>query len=176
MRRTVIALGMALVALGLTAPPAVAEQYGQDDPADATGSLTDIHAYGVNHRDDDVVVQVVFADLRRDSVAGLSVYFDTDKRSSGPEYVLGSGLGAGTDYTLTPTDGWKPVEQPLSCEHVVRLKWRTDLYRARLDRECLGSPDRLRISVKMRDDFDASHPITDWAPDRRRFSQWVAQG
>jgi hypothetical protein len=91
----------ALALTALTVAPAHAEFYSIDDPADAKGSLTDIYRLEANHGADNVLVKVRFNELMRSSAAGVSVFLDTDRDVKGPEYVLSSGLGDGTDYVLT---------------------------------------------------------------------------
>ena len=111
---------MAVPVLALTAlvaAPAHAEFYSIDDPADAEESLTDIYGLEANHGVDNVLVKVRFNELMRSSAAGVSVFFDTDRDVKGPEYVLSSGLGDGTDYVLTEADGstavvdWAPKKR-----------------------------------------------------------------
>jgi fructose-specific component phosphotransferase system IIB-like protein len=97
----------ALALTALAAVPAHAEFYSIDDPADAEESLTDIYGLEANHGSDRVLVKVRFNELVRSSAAGVSVFFDTDRGEKGPEYVLSSGLGDGTDYVLTEADGWR---------------------------------------------------------------------
>lgn len=155
----------ALLAAGLVASPAHAEQVRYADPADATASLTDIRGVLLDHRASAVVVKVGFTDLRRSSTAGpsgLTVYLDTVADRSGPEFLLTSGLQAGTDYQLLRTRGGRPYGDPLSCPHKLRLDFAADRLVFAAARTCLGSPERVRISVKMRDEWDSSHPVTDW--------------
>lgn len=175
-RSTAAALGGAALLLSTLAAPAQAEVYGIDDPADASASLTDIHALSVRHGADNVVVKVRFADLRRKGSAGMSVFLDSDRASAGPEYVLGMGLSDGTDYLLTPADGWRSAQQSVDCDYQAWLRYDRDVAKVWISRGCLDEPEEVRVSVKMTDDSDASHPITDWAPGKRRFTLPVAQG
>ena len=48
--------------------------------------------------------------------------------------------------------------------------------KAFIDRDCLGEPATVRVGVRMRDLFDASHPVTDWVPGTRRWSLGLAPG
>lgn len=171
--RTTSGIAALLLAATAWAAPAHAEIYGIDDPADAGGSLTDLHELRVRHTAENVVVKVRFADLRRTSHAGLSIYVDTDGSARGPEYVLGTGLGDGTDYTLARTDGWASSGAPLECGYELRLRWARDTGKATMSRECFDDPARVRVGVKMVDLYDGSHPIRDWAPGRRQFSLWL---
>ena len=177
MRTSTLGGAVATAALALTtlvAAPAQAELYGIDDGPDASGSLNDIHSLSVRHGAGKVVVRTTFADLRRNAVAGMSIFLDTDRGDRGPEYRLGTGLSDGTDYLLAAVEGWVDDGQPVTgCFYALRLRWARDFSRAAIDRDCLGTPAEVRVTVKMRDDFDASHPITDWAPGTRRWSLWL---
>lgn len=174
--------GVAAVALSATlgatllAPPARAEYYSIEDPDDASASMTDIYGLNVRHGDEVVAATVSFAELRRDSAAGLSVFFDADRARRGPEYVLSSGLGDGTDYVLTRARRWKGVGDPVDCDYEVRVKWGTERFRAVLSRECLGDPARVRVSARMGDNPTGERQVVDWAPARRRWSLWLDPG
>lgn len=176
--RTRISLA-AVPALGLAAllaAPAHAEFYSIDDPADAKASLTDIYGIEANHGSDNVLVKVRFNELMRSSAAGVSVFFDTDRDARGPEYVLSSGLGDGTDYVLTEADRWRGSDERVSCDYVARPKWGQEVFRAVLSRACFDRVPSLRISVKMVDQADGSHPVRDWAPKRKRWTLPIATG
>ena len=167
---TVSALAVLVVA------PAHAELYAIDDPADAQASLSDIRGLQVNHGSANFLVKVRFDELVRSSAAGVSVYLDTDRGAKGPEYVLSSGLGDGTDYVLTEADGWQGSDQRVDCDYSARPKWGKDVFRAVLSRDCLDDAPAVRVSVKMVDQADGSHPVMDWAPRRYRWTMPVASG
>jgi hypothetical protein len=169
-------IAAATMATTLLAPPAQAEYYSIDDPDDASASLTDIYGLNARHGTEVVTAAVTFADLRRDSAAGLSVFFDTDRSRRGPEYVLNSGLGDGTDYALTRARRWKGRGEPIDCDYEARVKWGMDRFRALVARECLGGPGRVRVSVRMADTSVGGRPVVDWAPARRRWSLWLDPG
>ncbi len=176
--RTRIALtaGAALALTGLAAAPAHAEFYSIDDPADARASLSDIYGVVANHGGNNLLVKVRFNDLVRSSAAGVSVFVDTDRDTRGPEYVLSSGLGDGTDYVLTAADGWHGSADRIGCDYSARPKWRKDVFRALISRDCLDGASSVRVSVKMVDLADGSHPVVDWVPKRHRWSLPIASG
>ena len=122
------------------------------------------------------LVKVRFNELMRTSAAGVSVFLDTDRDVKGPEYVLSSGLGDGTDYVLTEADGWRGSDDRVSCDYAARPKWGQEVFRAVLSRECFDRVPSVRVSVKMVDQADGSHPVRDWAPKRHRWSLPVATG
>jgi hypothetical protein len=177
MRTRISLLAVPAVALtALMAAPAHAEFYSIDDPADAKGSLTDIYALDANHGRENVLVKVRFAELMRSSAAGVSVFFDTDRGEKGPEYVLSSGLGDGTDYVLTAADGWRGSDDRVRCDYSARPKWGQEVFRAVVSRDCLDRATSVRVSVKMVDQADGSTPVVDWAPKRHRWTLPIASG
>jgi hypothetical protein len=164
-----------LSALAL-AGPAHAELGGYDDPADATASLTDIHALSVDHGPKRIKISLLFADLQATSEAGpagLTVYLDADRDEKGPDLALTTGLQAGTDYQLVETTGWQLDDEPLTCPHSVKLVPAEDVVRIVVARSCLGSPDEVRVGAKMVDEYDGSHPVVDWFRGTRRFTPWL---
>lgn len=167
----------ALALSALTAAPAHGEYYSTSDPADASASLTDIRALRAKHGAANVLVKVRFRDLTRSSAAGISVFLDTERGTKGPEYVLSSGLNDGTDYVLTEARGWRGSDERVDCPYEARLRWGAkNTFRVRISRECLGEPDSVRVSVRMVDQADGSHPVVDWSPDRRRWSLPIESG
>lgn len=174
--RRALTAGAALVLAGVVAAPAHAEFYSIDDKADASGSLTDIYGLDVNHGGNNLLVKVRFSELMRTSAAGVSVFLDTDRTEKGPEYVLSSGLGDGTDYVLTEADGWRGSDDRVSCDYTARPKWGNDVFRAVISRDCFDRVPQVRVSVKMVDQADGSHPIADWAPQRKRWTLPIASG
>lgn len=177
--RAALAAVLAAVALCYAAAPATAEAVTVKDPADATGSLTDIRAVRVAHGPQRLLVRVFFTDLQRDSdggPSGLSVFLDTDPARKGPEFRLSTGLQEGTDYALVRMSGWKVTGQRLTCAHSVRLDFAAHRVTARVARTCLGRPATVRVGVRMRDDYDASHPMTDWLGSARSFTRAVSAG
>lgn len=164
------ALATAALALGIQPGPVHADYYTIADPDEGVASLTDITGFTARHGSENLVVKVRFVDLRRNSLAGLSIFVDSDRTRKGPERVLGTGLGDGTDYALTRARRWRSVGERVDCDYDVRVKWGQDKIRARFARECFERAGILRVSVQMTDFHDGSHPVTDWAPRRRGWS------
>jgi len=174
--RICLTAGAALLLTGLVAAPAHAEYYAIDDPADASASLTDIYGVSAMHGGTNVLVKVRFNELMRSSAAGVSIFIDTDRDVKGPEFVLSSGLGDGTDYVLTEAVAWQGSDDRVDCDYAAQPLWGRDVFRALISRDCLGEPDSVRVSVKMVDQVDGSHPVADWAPMRKRWSLPIASG
>lgn len=174
--RTLALVALATLLLGAALAPASAEQATYPDPADATASLNDIRRVAVDHDADRLSVRVKVVDLRRRSdagPAGLTIRIDTRSGRPGPEFRLTTGLYAGTDYQLMRVRDGKAVGQPLTCTHAVRLGFARDVVRFSADHECLGAPARARVSVKMTDLYDGSHPITDWLGEPGSWTSWL---
>jgi hypothetical protein len=175
--RIVVAAGSALALATLAAAPAQAEYFSTSDPADASGSLTDIRAVRAKHGTANVVVKVRFQELTRSSAAGLSIFLDTDRGAKGAEYVLSTGLNDGTDYVLTEAAGWRGTDARVECDYEATYRWGArDSVRVRIGRECLDEPDSVRVAVKMADPTDGSTRVVDWSPERRRWSEPIEPG
>lgn len=169
------AAGLTIGLLGVAAP-AHAERYSIDDPADASASLNDIHAFTYVHGKATVRFVIDVEDLRAASTAGATVFFDTRGGRKGPEFALGTGLGSGTDYALFRTTGWKATnDHRVNCDYSLKLRYKTDKVVGTIARDCFGNPKRLRASVKMVD-VDGDDAVTDWAPGTRQFGLRVAAG
>jgi hypothetical protein len=180
LRRGALGAAVALALVGTAAGPASAERLGLDDPADVGGaSWSDILAVTAVHAPKKLVVLVDFAELKPSSQAGpssLSVFVDTDPSAKGPEFRVGTGLQAGSDYQLVRMENWKPVGEALTCPHLVALNFKANRARVRISRACLGNPDKVRIGVKMTDLYDGSHPVVDWLGKPRYLSVPIASG
>lgn len=174
--RAILLAATTVLALAVGVVPASAERASFPDPADMGGaSLNDIRRVTVHHGSHRVVITMGFVDLRHDSEegpAGLTMLLDTRPAHAGPEFRLTTGLYDGTDYQLRKITDGRPGE-PLTCSHHVRLDPAADTLRFRAGRGCLDQPTRLRIGVKMTDQYDASHPVTDWLGEPRSFTRWV---
>ena len=175
--RVLVPLSAAALLVGLVAAPASAERVAQSDPADMGGaSLNDIRRVTVNHTGLDVTVRVKVTDLRRRSdggPAGLTIRLDTRRAVHGPEYRLTTGMYAGTDYQLMKVEDGHPVGEPMTCDHHVRLGFRTDVVTFTAARRCLATPHRVRVGVKMTDLYDGSHPVTDWLGRPGSWTAWI---
>lgn len=177
MKHTTTGWGLALAsALAVLLAPAAAHATSQTlpDAAETPESRTDVTSTTVRHSTTHVVARVRFDDLRRRNNAGLSTYVDVDRGRRGPEYVLSTGLNAGTDYQLARVRRWQASGLPLQCEHSVRLRWVRDVAVVRISRGCLGEPSSARVTVLMTDLYDGVHAVVDWAPATRRFGTWLA--
>lgn len=175
--RILVPFATAALVAGLAAAPAAAERVSYADPADTSGaSLNDIRRVTVDHGAQRAVVRVKVEDLRRRSEAGsagLTVRIDTRSDRRGPEFRLSTGMYDGTDYQLQRMRRGKVVGDPLTCAHRVRLDFARDRVVVRAGAACLGSPDQIRVGVKMTDLYDGSHPITDWLGEPGSWTGWV---
>jgi hypothetical protein len=170
--RSVLAATALLVTTLAFAGPAAAQTTTVDDGADRPGSPSDIRTVTLRHQTDQVVVRTTFTDLRRTSSAGYKILIDTDAARTGPEFLLVSGLGDGTDYLMFRAEDWRIKGAPMTCTHQLRLNWAEDIARFTVNRGCLGSPDEVRIGVRMRDD---AHDVTDWMLGYRRWTPWMSR-
>lgn len=161
----------------LTTTSAYAEEAVVNDGADAAASLTDIRRVRVDHGTEQLKVRVNFPDLRKKAAAGLTIYVDRNPRRRGPEFGLATPLFSGSDYALLRMKRWKFIGTgPVECPYDVAFKWKRDVLVFTADRECFGDPDELRVGMRMRDQADPSHPVTDWLIGRRKFTDWLSAG
>ncbi|WP_235738652.1 hypothetical protein [Nocardioides alcanivorans] len=176
LKKGITATTAALAVLALTAPAAYADKTVIDDGADATASNNDILTVTIKHQAKKLVVRSDYTDLRKVSDAGsasTAIFIDTKKNRKGPELALVSALESGTDYALVKVKNWKISDKRVNCNHSLKLKWKKDFSKLTMDRACFGQKAKVRVSQKMVDQYDASHPVIDWAPGKRSFSGWV---
>lgn len=174
-RRTLVATVAAAAAVLTLAAPAQAELVVIHDGADATASTTDIRTVRITHGTHRLRVQVNFPNLKRKAQAGLAIYVDTDGSRRGPEYALFTPLFSGGDYALLEMDGWNSGER-VECRYNAEFDWAGDQVRFRAARGCFDKPDELRVGMRMRDEADPLHPVTDWLLGRREFTRWLTSG
>lgn len=147
------------------------------DGADATASRTDILRVRVDHAERRVEVRVRFPDLRKRALAGLHVYVDSDPDTAGPERGIALPLFSGADFAMWRVRDWQFVgDHPVRCRYEADHRWRRDVLVLTARRGCFGTPDAIRVGMRMRDNADASHPVTDWLLGRRELTDWVAVG
>lgn len=127
-----------------------------------------------------VRVKLRHVDLRPSANRAPSavVFIDARKDLPGPEYALSSGLFSGTDYALTATDGFKPVDKRINCEHNLQLDYLNDVTRISFARSCFKRPAEVRVAVKVAAEAKGNTPgtVVDWMTKRRAFTPWVAKG
>ncbi|MFC0221943.1 hypothetical protein [Nocardioides zeicaulis] len=173
------AAALALAALALTqVAPASAATLTADDPRDL-GHGVDLRSVEVQHGGRNVVVTTTHADLVPDYRSGSSgaVFLDTDPADPGPEFVLAGGYFSGTDYVLLTTDGFARGSwgEPVEGSYRMRVDYDADQVRTRIARSALGSPDEVRVAVRVagtRPDGTDTRP--DWLGAPRSLTDWGA--
>ncbi len=180
MRRTFLsAATLAVAALALTqALPANADGIGVSDPKDL-GHGVDLRSVEVEHKAANIVVTTTHTDLRPSYTTGSSgsVFLDTDPDDRGPEYLFAGGFFRGTGYNLLEVDGFSDSSpEPVEGSYRMRVDYDTDHVRLRISREALGSPEEVRVAVRVAGTRpDGSTTATDWLGKPRSFTDWVAQ-
>lgn len=106
---------------------------------------------------------------------GASIFLDTDPAEKGPEFEFVGGFFEGTDYMLAETDGWKRdrTVNMQKCFYILKLDYDADRSVVRIDPDCFGDPEKVRIAVKATGD-SAEGPEHDWLGGRRQFTKWAA--
>ncbi|MCY4727025.1 hypothetical protein NYO98_12125 [Nocardioides sp. STR2] len=180
MRRTILsATTLAVVALALTQTTAAnADGIGVSDPADL-GHGVDLRSVEVEHKARNVVVTTTHTNLRPSWRTGSSgsVFIDTDPDDRGPEYLFAGGFFQGTDYNLLAVDGFDDTSpEPVEGSYRMRVDYDTEQVRFRMSREALGSPEEVRVAVRVAGTrSDGSETPTDWLGAPRSWTDWVAQ-
>lgn len=180
MRSTLLGAAAASVAaLTLThLAPASADSIGVADPRDLHHGV-DLRSVEVEHKVRNVVVTTTHTNLRRSYRSGSAgaVFLDTDPSDPGPEYVFAGGYFEGTDYILLRTDGFghRTWGEPVDGAYRMRVDYDREQVRMRIARDALGSPERVRVAVRVagtrRDGRDTRR---DWLGDPRSFTEWVS--
>ena len=95
----------------------------------------------------------------------------------GPEYLFSGGFFSGTDYNLLAVDGFGDSSpEPVEGSYRMRVDYDADHVRFRMSREALGSPEQVRVAVRVAGTrSDGSETPTDWLGAPRSFTDWVAQ-
>lgn len=181
MRRTLLsAATLTVAALALTHTSAAnADGIGVSDPKDLRHGV-DLRSVEVEHKSANVVVTTTHTDLRPSFRTGSSgsVFLDTDPADPGPEYVFTGGYFVGTDYQLLEADGFsnKTWGPPVEGSYRMRVDYDLDHVRMRISREAIGSPDEVRVAVRVAGTRpDGTNTATDWLGEARSFTDWVAQ-
>ena len=182
MRTTI--LGSATLALAATLAltqlaPASADSIGVKDPKDLAHGA-DLRSVQVEHKARNIVVTTTHTDLRESFRSGSSgaVYLDTDPADPGPEHVFAGGYFVGTDYQLVEVDGFSNASwgEPVEGSYAMRIDYDREQVRMRISRAALGSPDEVRVAVKVAGSRpDGSNTRRDWLGEPRSFTEWVAQ-
>ena len=182
MRSTLLGAATLTVAatLALTQlSPANADSIGVKDPKDLAHGA-DLRSVQVEHKARNIVVTTTHTDLRRSFRSGSSgaVYLDTDPADPGPEYVFAGGYFVGTDYQLLEVDGFSNTTwgEPAEGSYAMRIDYDAEHVRMRISREAIGSPDEVRVAVRVAGSRpDGSNTRRDWLGEPRSFTEWVAR-
>ena len=180
MRTTLLSaatLSVAALTLAQLAP-ATADGIGVSDPADLHHGV-DLRSVVVDHKANNLVVTTTHTNLRETfrSGSGGAVFIDTDPADAGPEYVVVGGYFVGTDYTLLHTDGFAGSTwgDPVEGSYRMTVDYDKEQVRTRISREALGSPEQVRVAVRVAGTrTDGSDTRRDWLGEPRSFTEWVA--
>ena len=168
----------ATAATSTTAAKPVGAVTVPDSRTDMAGHGADIFSVRLVNRDQ-VKVVIQHRDLVRSPNPGSSgtVYFDTKRSTTGPDYALVTALHGGGDYSLLHTDGWKiRYRKPAQGSFQLRLHYDTDRTVVTVGRATLGRPGDVRVSVHTAGYDRNGDTVHDWLNGFHRFTPWVARG
>lgn len=180
MRTTILsAASLTIAALALTQLPASAADLATADDQDLAHGV-DLLSVDVRHGTRNVVVTTTHTDLVESFRSGSSgsVFLDTDPTDTGPEYVFAGGYFVGTDYTLLTTDGFATSTwgEPVEGSYRMKIDYDADQVRMRISRDAIGSPDEVRVAVRVAGTRpNGTNTRRDWLGAPRSFTDWVAQ-
>ena len=108
----------------------------------------DIRNVRVINGEEQLRINVVHRDLVRSFRSGssISVFIDTDRTRTGPEFVFTGGTFEGADYALLKADGFKAAgnrQVPLNGgTYIMKLDYARDVARISIDQVVLERPGR----------------------------------
>jgi len=153
--------------------PASAERQTFRDRANDAQRGVDIRTVHVSNAGR-ILVRTKFDYLGRRGSTGLAIYFDTNRRNAGPEYLAAGGLFEGSDSILGRIAGWNDqfADWSSGCRYDLRIHYgRGGTATIDLARGCLRRPGEIRATAK------SNGPgRNDWAPRRRTFYPAVDHG
>jgi hypothetical protein len=163
--------GCAAVAVSLTtalvaAPSAAAEETVFNDGG---GHLTTVRVSNGN----DILVKARVGDYNDGS--HFSFWLDTDSDDRGPEYRI----KVYPNSEVLPIQAVESFSGPgtaIECDYRASADAHGSRYvRIVIPRSCLGSPDRVRVSVRA--NYSVPGPnVVDWGPGRKKYFSWVWWG
>ena len=182
MRRLLLALTVAVLGVLMLAPPASAEQYGLDDPAnDVPYDRGDITSIVIKHTSAKVILNLRTAlggnpeNVWPNKQTYIRWNIDTNFGQAGPEYYADIRIATGVDTVMLGQVRYASNNQLVpNCSaqnHVPGdnvVAQAQNLYKFAFLRGCVGAPSQLRARATFR--WDNGNPnvgpvYTDYAPN-----------
>jgi hypothetical protein len=166
--------GGAAVALSLTTALATAQPAAADSTTfnDGGGHLTTVtvdNTYGP----EDIRVKAKVGDYN--SGSHFSFWIDTDSENAGPEYRIKVYPNSEV-LPIQSVESFAGTGTNIDCDYRASADAGGSKYvTIKIPRDCLGSPDRIRVSVRA--NYSVPGPnVVDWGPGRKQFFSWVWWG
>ena len=171
MRRTLhrIAAGGVAVAASLATVVATAQPATADSTTfnDGGGHLTTVR---VDHGND-IRVKARVGDYNIGS--HFSFWLDTDSDDAGPEYKIKVYPNSEV-LPIRAVENFADTGSEIDCDYRAKADAYGSKYVSiRVPRDCLGTPDRIRVSVRA-NYYIPGPNLVDWGPGRKKFFGWVA--
>ncbi|MBA2638647.1 MAG: hypothetical protein H0U77_01325 [Nocardioidaceae bacterium] len=173
-RVLVASVCLASAAALLPAAPAAADARTFEDRADDARRGLDIREVRVVH-DERLIVRARFDYVARHKPRSWTVYFDTRRRDSGPEFAVSGGLRTDTDWQVFRVEGWRdPTAQVLTrCDSDMRIRFGfRGVATFEFAPRCFNRPFSVRVAVRS----DGRGGAGDWAPRPYRLFGAVDRG
>ena len=182
-RRLLVVLATAVVAVSVVSPPAsAAERTFTDRSGDLRGGL-DIQSVRVVNTGKWIKIRTHHRNLRATAPTGsVSVFIDTARHRNGPEFRFSGPVGFDGDYGIVKVRRWKAVGDALNCGgQRFGVNYQRDVVHFSVTRRCLDRAydhrvGKIRVAVKAAQNTASGDPRIDWAPKRRHLYPAVARG
>jgi hypothetical protein len=184
-RRLLVVLAAAVVAVSVISPPAsAAEQTFTDRSGDVRGGF-DIQSVRVVNTGKWIKIRTHHENLRQGPSApggSVSVFIDTARHRNGPEFRFSGPVGFDGDYSIVKVRRWKADGDALNCRGLrFGVNYQRDVVHFSVTRRCLDRAydhrvGKIRVAVKAAQNTASGDPRIDWAPKRRHLYPAVARG
>ena len=173
MRRSLqrVAAGGVAVAASLATVVATAQPAAADSTtfSDGGGHLTTVR---VDHGND-IRVKARVGDYNIGS--HFSFWLDTDSDDPGPEYKIKVYPNSEV-LPIRAVENFADTGSDIDCDYRASADAHgSDYVSIKVPRSCLGTPDRIRVSVRANYSIPGPN-VVDWGPARKKFFDWVWWG
>jgi hypothetical protein len=160
-----IAVAASLATVVATAPPAAADV---ETFTDRGGHLTTVR---VRHGAENLRVTANVGDYNFGS--HFSFWLETDSDDPGPEYRIKVYPNSEV-VPIRKVESFADNGSAIDCDYRASADaGGSDYVRILVPRDCIGTPDRIRVSVRA-NYYIPGPNLVDWGPGRKRFFGWVA--
>ena len=160
-----VAVAATLATVVLTVEPAAADV---ETFTDRGGHLTTVR---IRHGAENIRVKARVGDYNAGS--HFSFWLETDSDDPGPEYKIKVYPNSEV-VPIRRVESFADAGSAIDCDYRASADAHgSDYVSILLPRSCVGTPDRIRVSVRA-NYFIPGPNLVDWGPGRKKFFGWVA--